>query len=401
MRRCHRRSIGILAGLLILSSVCTILPSALNAQITRADSAAVLLRAAQTFQAEGRWEVAEALFFYITEQFGDTSAGSTAQAVLRNASPEYAGRSGQVELMVWATTYGAWLGVAIPGAFGAGSSGPYGAGLLLGAPAGFFGGRALARSRPLSVGQVRAITFGSLWGTWQGFGLMEVLDWGEGEKCDLDVCYLEGPDGADVFKALVVGGLAGTVAGALLSRKPISSGVATTVNFGALWGTWFGLAGGVLADQDGDGLLATTLLAGDAGLLATALLSPGWEISRNRARLVSIAGVLGGLVGGGLDLLIQPDDGKVAMGIPLVSSIAGLAIGASLTSEMDRPGSSTFSQPRGRDDDSGSGASLVRLRNGRLNLGLPSLFPTLVPTEGPDGVSVKSALGLTLFTSRF
>ncbi len=401
MRRSHPRFPGILTGLLILASAGFAGPQTLNAQATRADSAAVLLRAAQTFQADGRWEVAEALFHYITERFGDTPAGADAQTALRGAPAEDAGRRGQVELMVWATTYGAWLGVAIPGALGAESSEAYGAGLLLGGPGGFLGGRALSRSRPLSEGQVRAITFGSSWGTWQGYGLMEVLDWGEREECSEYGCYVEGPDGPDVFKALVLGGLAGTVTGAILSKRPIPSGVSTSVNFGALWGTWFGLAGGILADQEGDGLLATTLLAGDAGLLGTALLAPGWNISRNRARLVSIAGVLGGLVGGGLDLLIQPDNEKVAIGIPLAASIAGLALGASATSDMDRIGTSSAERLQEDDGALGPGSSVVHLQNGAFTVSLPAPYPTLMLVDGPRGRAFKPALGLTLFSSRF
>ena len=49
-------------------------------------------------------------------------------------------------------------------------------------------------------------------------------------------------------------------------------------------------------------------------------------MSRNRTRLVSIAGVIGGLAGAGLDLIVQPDNEKVAIGIPLAGSIAGLAM---------------------------------------------------------------------------
>ncbi|MFH1763906.1 MAG: hypothetical protein ABIF09_06920 [Gemmatimonadota bacterium] len=386
---------------LLLVSVGSSLPSSVEAQATRADSAAVLLNAARAFQSEGRWEVAEALFHYIGERYGDTGAGAQALAALQEAPGEGPGRNSQVELMVWATTYGAWLGVAIPGALGADDPGPYGAGLLLGGPAGFLGGRALARSRPLSEGQVRAITFGSAWGTWQGYGLMEVLDWGEEERCDLDLCYTSGRDGADIFKAFVVGGLAGTVTGAILSRKPIPSGVATAVNFGALWGSWFGLAGGVLADLEGDGLLTSTLLAGDAGLLATATMAPGWNMSQNRARLISIAGVLGGLAGAGLDLLIQPDDEKVAMGIPLAGSIVGLVVGAKSTSGRNPRVGSVSGDIGGDDEFQGVGSSLLRFQEGRFSFGVPAPFPTMMPVEGVRGVTFKPALGITLLDSRF
>jgi len=377
-----------------------LLPGVGEAQASRADSAAVLLEAARTFQDEGRVQVAEALFHYISERYGDTPAGAEAITALRALPEEGAGRTSQVELMVWSTTYGAWMGIAIPGAFGADGPEAYGAGLLLGAPLGFLGGRALARSRSLSDGQVRAITFGSLWGTWMGYGVMELFDWGQEEYCDFDYCSVEGPDGPDVFKAFVVGGLTGTVTGAVLARKPIPMGVATAASLGAFWGTWFGVAGGVLVGLENDPLLASTLVGGNAGLLATAMMAPGWGVSRNRARLVSIAGVIGGLAGAGVDLLVQPDDEKVAIGIPLAGSIVGLAVGSGLTSGMDDRGGSPTAGLGNSNAFPGS-ASLLKVQDGRFSLGFPAPFPTMVEVENARGFSFRPALGVTLFEGRF
>jgi hypothetical protein len=58
-------------------------------------------------------------------------------------------------------------------------------------------------------------------------------------------------------------------------------------------------------------------------------------VSRSRARLVSIGGVLGGLAGAGIDLLVQPDSEKAAVGIPLLGSVVGLAIGIATTGDED------------------------------------------------------------------
>jgi hypothetical protein len=203
------------------------------------------------------------------------------------------------------------------------------------------------------------------------------------------------------MKALVLGGLAGTVGGALLSKRPIPRGVATATTFGGLWGTWFGLAGGIFADLEGDELLASTLIVGNASLIGTALLSPKWEISRNRARLISIAGVIGGLAGAGLDLIIQPESENAAIGIPLALSIGGLIAGARLTSDMDRPGNPGLDPlPRGREPGSMASA-LLHIRNGRFSWGIPTPFPTVMQVESPNGISFKPALGLTLLDSRF
>jgi hypothetical protein len=85
---------------------------------------------------------------------------------------------------VFATLYGLWLGVAVPTALGADDGEAYGAGLLVGGPLGLFSARAVTRSRSLTEGQVRAISWGGIWGTWQGFGVAEVLDIGEDVICD-------------------------------------------------------------------------------------------------------------------------------------------------------------------------------------------------------------------------
>ena len=405
-RRGPVRTVRYLIPLLVVAALLLGRPAPSSAQVTRADTAAVLLAAARDFQSGGRWQVAEALYQYVSERFSDTPAGAAALQALRAAPAGPTSQGSRVELQVWSTLYGLWLGVAVPGALGASGSEPYGLGLLLGGPGGFLAGRALANSRPLSEGQVRAITFGGTWGTWQGFGWARVLGIGEKEVCpDPSFCYVEDAGSRTVFSSLVVGGLAGIATGTVLSRKPISAGTATTVNFGALWGTWFGVAGSVLADLEGDSFLATTLLGGNAGLVAAALLDPGWNLSRDRARLISIAGVIGGLAGGGLDLLIQPDNEKVAIGIPLATSIAGLAAGAVMTRD-DRaaagsPVAGRYAATRRGAASSPPEGTFLHYTDGRLELGIPAPFPTLVPVDGPRGSGWKPGLGMTLFRAAF
>jgi hypothetical protein len=375
-------------------------PNPTSAQATRADSAAILLEAAKAFEAEGRLEVAEALYQYVAQRFGNTPAGAEAGDLLAGVPTSRAARSGRVELQVWTTTYGLWLGVALPGALGADEPEPYGLGLLAGGPLGFLAGRSLARDRPMTEGQVRAITLGGTWGTWQGFGWAEVFDLGEeGWVCEYDYCYEEGDNGRTLLTSAIVGGLAGIGTGLVLSKKPITSGVGTTVNFGALWGTWFGLAGSILADLEDDNLLAGTLVGGNAGLLATALMAPDWGWSRNRARLVSIAGVIGGLGGAGFDLLIQPEDEKVAIAIPLVGSIVGLIVGVQATKGEDM----VLGLPSDLDLGPGApfGGSLLGLDGGRLSVGIPAPFPTLLPVDGPRGFRWEPGLGVTLFRAGF
>jgi len=382
------------AALVALALLCLVVPGRAAGQATRADSAAVILETARRFESGGRGDVATALYEYLLERFGDTAAAVEARRMLAVAPAGRSGRGGRVELQVWSTLYGLWLGVAVPAALGADGPEPYGVGLLLGGPLGFLTGAGLARSREFSDGQARAITFGGTWGTWQGYGWADVSDWGEidYDSCDpLTGCSGENRSTERRFAGMVAGGLAGIAAGVALSRRDIPAGVATTVNFGALWGTWFGLAGGILLDAEDDNLLMATLLGGDAGLVGTALLAPRWNLSRNRARLISIAGVIGGLGGAGIDLIVQPEDKETAVAIPLATSVAGLLIGTLTTRNYD-----ARAIPGG-----GAGEALLELRDGRLSLGSPMPAPVLVPIERSGRRSRELAAGLTLFHARF
>lgn len=380
-------------------------PTPPQTQVTAADSAEVLLDAASRFAAQGRHDVAAALHRLIVERFPATPAAEVARLRLGTARAQGAPGSGSVELQVWSTLYGLWLGVAVPGALGADSSEPYGIGLLVGGPAGYFAGKQLAGYRSLTEGQARAITLGGTWGTWQGFGWAEVLDLGTEEVCYDEPwgrsCYETGDSSEETFAAMILGGAAGIAAGAALASRPISPGVATAVNFGSLWGSWLGFGSGYLADLEEDALLAATLLGGNAGLAVTALKAPDWNPSRSRARIVSIYGVIGGLSGAGLDLLTRPDDEKVAMAIPLAGSVIGLALGMANTRSYDAADAAPEgAQPAGS-GRAAPGGALLNLSRGDWTLGAPVPQPRLLELDTPDGTVRKPVLGLTLLSARF
>ena len=393
------RLFTVLAAVTLLTVAAT---QSVRAQITPADSAAVLLQAAESFEAQGDSDVARAIYDFILQRFAGTPAATAAQERMYGFRAEGTRGSGRVELQVWTTLYGLWLGVAIPGAFGADESEPYGLGLILGGPAGFFGGRALAGSRDLTEGQARAITFGGLWGGWQGFGWQEALDIGVEEICEpapwdsaREHCYTTEDSSEEVFAATIIGSLAGMAVGNVLSQRTISPGVATTVNFGALWGTWFGVATGVLTDLEDDDLLGATLVGGNVGLLSMMALAPGWNVSRSRARLVSIAGVIGGLTGAGIDLLADVDDDKTAIGIPLATSLVGLGIGLAATRgyedhRVEAPGNGGLLD-----------GSLLSLSDGRWSVNPPVPYPVMLERDGPVGPTRTPGLGVTLLNARF
>ena len=286
--------------------------------------------------------------------------------------------------------YGLFLGLAFPAAADANSSEAAGVGLLLGGPAGFLLASAYAGHRDLSIGQARAITWGGTWGTWQGWGWTEVTDWGGTEQCfGGNVCYSDASDSRR-FLGAILGGAIGIGTGVALSHRNITPGVATSINFGSLWGSWFGFAAGYLADQEDDALLATTLLGGNAGLLATALLAPDWEMTRSRARLISIAGVLGGLAGVGVDLLADLE-GNTAVAVPLATSVTGLIAGAYAT----RPsGLASTADPGASPDEFASDlgtpfGALIQRHSGGWTTALP--LPRAAAFQNRVGTSTRVA----------
>jgi hypothetical protein len=336
---------------------------------TRADTAAVLLDAAERLRVQGQGAAARAVLELISRDYAGTPAAERVEAMLalvrRMPAAE---RSGVTELLVWSSTYGAWLGVAAPLIAESEDASAYGVGLLVGTPAGFLAARAYTRNRDLTIGQARAITFGGSFGTWQGFGWAEILGGGTEQQCDVlgNNCfeYDAGVDPQAQVAAAVAGGLAGIVIGSVLARKPITAGTSTAVSHGGAWGTWFGFAIPFVAGtDDGNTLLASTLVAGDAALIYTGIMAPKWRLSESRARLISIAGVIGGLVGTGLLLIVQPDEGRTAVVFPLVGSALGLGLGAHWTRNHDVSADS---------DHGAGGSALLDLDRGRWTMDLPA-----------------------------
>ncbi len=348
-----------------------------SAQVTRADSAAVLLVAAEDLEQRGETDAAETLYRYIAERFDGTSAAETAHAWLEAASAERSLGGGETELKVWSTIYGIWLGIAVPAALSADSPEPYGVGLLLGAPGGFFGGRAYSRARPLSLGQTRAITWGGTWGALQGMALANAMDFGGGERIiGGDVVHEEADDEA-VLGTMVIASAVGIGGGVLAARQEIRPGTATSATLGSLWGSWFGLATAILADLDDDPTWATMMLTGNAGLVGGALAGSRLPLSRSRARLISVGGLIGGVGGLGVVLIADVGDENAAIGVTLAGSVAGLVLGGVLTRGHDT-----------EEDMSGNGqtagphppmGALVNWSGGDWSLSAPLPSPSLDP----------------------
>jgi hypothetical protein len=342
----------------------------LSAQ-TRADSASIVLDAARALRREGRDAAARDLLRLIRTRYATTPAARTADSLLLTLTgiPTISG-TGRTGYILFHTLYGGFLGAAIPAALGAGGSEPYGVGLLIGAPLGYFGSRAFARSKITMPGQAGIAAFATVWGTWQGLALQRVLNLGDEEICNQFGCFRDESDTAP-WATMTLGGLVGIGIGHAIASRPVAAGTSTLVSHSAWWGTWFGLAVGRMADAEDDEHFTAMLVGGNAALLMALPAAKAWRPSPAQVRLTTAAGLAGGIVGLGIDLLVNTDDEELTIAVPAVTSALGLIVGAYATRHQRDP-----------DEAPSDGFALVTVRDGfRVNAPLP--LPAAIPAAGP------------------
>lgn len=364
-------------------------------QWTPADTAAVLLSAANALDREGHHDAAEDLLRYVLQRYPGTPASEEAQRLLGGIRRTQEMGEGRVGFVVYNTGFLTWLGVVIPAALGADTPAPFGAGILVGAPLGFFGSKAYATRVPMTSGQAALYQLSTAWLSWQALGWREVLGIGDDETCYPDGtggqwCSENTPDTAP-WAALAAGGIVGAGVGLVLTRTDVDNGTAAMIRHGAAWGTWYGLALGVLVDANDDALLTWTLLGGNAGIAASIPLAGALDPTPGQVRIASAAGLAGALVGLGIDLLLEVDSDEAAIGIPLATSTVGLIAGAAMTARG----------ARSSDGPNDPGTALLTLGHGR-SIDLPMPLPTAAPTVTADGrLRHRPAVQLRLFEARF
>lgn len=368
--------------LVALALVAWTFPRPVSAQVSRSDSAAVLLNAAQRLEADGQRVAASAVLTFIVRNYGDTPSGAEARRELESRPAEAEEGSGRVELVAWSTLYGAWLGIVVPAALSVNQAEVYGLGLLAGGPLGYAAAQSYANSHHVTLGEARAMTFGFRWGTMQAIGwLGELTDNASAET---------------VFTTMGLGGLGGmALGGAIARRNHLTAGQVAYSAQGYYWGTYYALT--LVAIANIDGHTGRWILAGgDIGMLAGAAMAPE-GITAGRAWLTSAMGIAGMAAGWGVDLIIQPDNTKLLLGIPMVTSAVGLILGTRSAREMAQ---------RGPDNGGGAGAALptalLDASGSRLHLGLPVPTPTLVPVgeQGPRRL-YRPALTVPLLHATF
>ena len=244
---------------------------------------------------------------------------------IRRRQIDQSGRAGTV---VFSTLYSTWLGIGTARlADETDNAKTIATGMMIGAPAGLLTSLVATRNAKLTRGQSALINFSGSWGTWQGLGWAILIDDDDGEK--------------PLISGAMIGGLSGIFATSIITRKiDPSLGDMAIINYGALWGTWLSLCAGQVADvEGGDELLAWTLIGGNLGMTAMALLSPKIDITLARANWINLGGVIGTTIASGIVTIIAESNisEEAAFGVLMVGGIAGLITGTYTTRYIPPP----------------------------------------------------------------
>ncbi len=236
-------------------------------------------------------------------------------------------QSGRVGTVVFSTLYSTWLGIGTARLIDeTDNAKTIAGGMMIGAPTGLLASLIATRNAKLTRGQSALINSSGSWGTWQGFGWAILIDEDDGEK--------------PLIGGAMIGGLSGILATAALTRRiDPSLGDIGIINYGALWGTWLSMtAGRVGGLADGDELLAWTLIGGNIGLAAMALLTPKIDITLARANWINLGGVIGTIVASGMVVIADANMSEEAgLTLLIVGGIAGLITGTYTTHHLPPP----------------------------------------------------------------
>ena len=335
---------------------------------------------------DGEYDKALKRLDWLISVYPETTHGQLATdkreevAILLQQPKPISGMS-RASLVGFGTIYTTWVGVGTLILLDADEGGPYGLALIVGSVGGLLGSLSLTRQSELSDGQASLITLGGTWGVWQAVGAANLAD--AGEKLA-------------VGASMAGGALGLALAGGIVRGRDISPGDATLINFGGIWGTWFSICGAMAVrnrDQDySDFILGSAMMGGNIGLSTMAAWSTKLDMSRARARLINIGGIVGTLYGLGASILldIEPED-RTFWSLMGLGGVVGLTAGAYFTRNYDTA--------EGYFTESGMGLLNLEPAENRWNLSLPMI--TVSPVGGGKSRIPDIELRTSLVQVRF
>ncbi len=301
---------------------------------------------------------------YPETAYGQLATDKKREIALLLRQPKSISGMSRAGLVGFGTLFTTWLGVGTLILLDIEEEVPYGLVLIAGPLSGLIGSLSLTRESELSDGQASLINLGGAWGIWQAVGAATLAD----------------ADGKPTVGASMAGGIIGSaLAGSIVKDRDISPGDATLINFGGVWGTWFAICGAMaVRDRNNDNsnfILSSAMMGGNVGLSTMGAWSTKLSMSRARARLINIGGIIGTLYGLGANILleIEPEDRTFWTLMGLVGMV-GLTAGAHFTRSYDTQ-ASYFTE---------SGVGLLNLERAekQSNLSFPTM--TVYPISSGD-----------------
>jgi hypothetical protein len=290
--------------------------------------------------------------------------------------PKPIGSMSRAGLVGFGTLYTTWLGIGTLILLEVDEPGPHGLVLIAGPVGGLLGSLSLTQESKLTDGQASLITLGGTWGIWQAVA----------------AANLANADEKLTVGASMVGGALGlALASSIVKDRDISPGDATLINFGGIWGTWFSICGAMAArDRSRDNsnfILGSAMMGGNVGLSTMAVWSTKLNMSRARARLINIGGIVGTLYGLGASILLDLEsEDRTFWSLMGIGGVVGLTAGAYFTRNYDTQ--------EGYFTEGGVGLLNLEPVGERWSLSLPAI--TVSPISGIDSritdVEVRTSL---------
>ncbi len=310
---------------------------------------------------------------------GQLATGKREEIAVLLQQPKPIGGMSRAGLVGFGTLFTTWVGIGTLRLLDVEEAVPYGLVLIAAPLSGLFGSLNLTRESELSDGQASLLTLGGTWGIWQAVGAAEIA--GAGEKAAVG--------------ASIAGGTIGlALAGSIVRGRDINPGDATLINFGGIWGTWFAICGSMaVRDRSRDNrnfILSSAMIGGNVGLTTMAMWSTKLNMSRARARLINIAGIVGTLYGLGTSILLDIDsEDRTFWSLMGLGGAVGLTAGSYFTRNYDTQ-ASYFTE---------SGVGLLNLEPAKKRWSLS--FPTIGVVPVSNGNSRKPDIELRTSLVRF
>ena len=335
---------------------------------------------------DGEYDTALRRLDWLSTSYPETAHGRLAtdkkqEIALLLQQPKPISGMSRAGLVGFGTLYTTWVGVGTLILLDTEEAAPYGLVLIAGPLSGLFGSLSLTRESELTDGQASLITLGGTWGIWQAVA----------------AANLANADEKLTVGASMVGGALGlALASSIVRGRDISPGDATLINFGGIWGTWFAICGAMAArnrDQDNsDFILGSAMMGGNIGLSTMAAWSTRLNMSRARARLINIGGIVGTLYGLGANILLElTSDDRTFWSLMGIGGVVGLTAGAYFTRNYDTQ--------EGYFTESGMGMLNFEPAEKRWNLSLPAI--TVSSIGGRDSRIPDIELRTSLVQVRF